>query len=328
MDNEIKGEGNSINYTFRMHDPRVGRFFARDPLEKSYPWNSPYAFSENRVIDGIELEGLEWKPVNGKKEFIGLNDFDNIKDYVWVGYTYEYRTSGNQWIPILPPDISDIVEVRKVAAAGSVSKGFTYNGSVRKTFTVDSDGSPLTKEESYDNIRTWDSTTDTRLATLDDSFRNIAKETILRANDQQDIKLRVTQALRTDEEQNNLYAQGRTQAQLNRVGLNNVTARPDLPRVTNARGGQSLHNFGVAIDVVPIVNGVANWNTNWSIIGDIGKRSGASWGGDWTSFIDNPHFDSGQTLQELNNQRNTVNFNFNNNENQRNVGPLQESGNF
>jgi RHS repeat-associated protein len=58
-DDEIKGEGNSMNFTYRMHDPRVGRFFARDPLEKSYPWNSPYAFSENRVIDGIELEGLE-----------------------------------------------------------------------------------------------------------------------------------------------------------------------------------------------------------------------------------------------------------------------------
>lgn len=58
-DPEIKGEGNSINYKFRMHDPRLGRFFAVDPLEKSYPWNSPYAFSENRVIDAIELEGLE-----------------------------------------------------------------------------------------------------------------------------------------------------------------------------------------------------------------------------------------------------------------------------
>lgn len=34
-------------------------FFATDPLEKNYPWNSPYAFSENRVIDGIELEGAE-----------------------------------------------------------------------------------------------------------------------------------------------------------------------------------------------------------------------------------------------------------------------------
>ena len=42
-----------------MHDPRVGRFFATDPLEKKYPFYSPYAFSGNRVIDAVELEGLE-----------------------------------------------------------------------------------------------------------------------------------------------------------------------------------------------------------------------------------------------------------------------------
>ncbi|MCD9567117.1 RHS repeat domain-containing protein [Tenacibaculum maritimum] len=58
-DDEIKGEGNSINYKYRMHDPRVGRFFAVDPMFHDYLWNSPYAFSENRVIDAKELEGLE-----------------------------------------------------------------------------------------------------------------------------------------------------------------------------------------------------------------------------------------------------------------------------
>jgi RHS repeat-associated protein len=60
-DDEIKGDGNSVNYKYRMHDPRLGRFFAVDPLSDSYPWNSPYAFSENRVLDCIELEGLESK---------------------------------------------------------------------------------------------------------------------------------------------------------------------------------------------------------------------------------------------------------------------------
>jgi RHS repeat-associated protein len=63
-DDEIKGEGNSLNYTFRMHDPRVGRFFAVDPLRAKYPHNSPYAFSENRVMDGIELEGLEYLSIS------------------------------------------------------------------------------------------------------------------------------------------------------------------------------------------------------------------------------------------------------------------------
>ncbi len=75
-DDEIKGEGNSINYKFRMHDPRIGRFFAVDPLAKEYPHNSPYAFSENRVIDGVELEGLErvttkyvWSNEGYKREY-------------------------------------------------------------------------------------------------------------------------------------------------------------------------------------------------------------------------------------------------------------------
>jgi RHS repeat-associated protein len=58
-DDELKGEGNSLNYTFRMHDPRVGRFFAVDPLTKEYPWYTPYSFSGNKPIQFIELEGLE-----------------------------------------------------------------------------------------------------------------------------------------------------------------------------------------------------------------------------------------------------------------------------
>ena len=59
MDNEIKGEGNSINYKFRMHDPRVGRFFAVDPMVHAYPWYTPYQFSGNTPIMSTELEGLE-----------------------------------------------------------------------------------------------------------------------------------------------------------------------------------------------------------------------------------------------------------------------------
>ena len=58
-DDELKGEGNSLNYTFRMHDPRVGRFFAVDPLTSKYPHYTPYSFSGNKVIRFVELEGLE-----------------------------------------------------------------------------------------------------------------------------------------------------------------------------------------------------------------------------------------------------------------------------
>lgn len=58
-DNEVKGRNNSINYKYRVHDPRLGRFFAVDPLAGKYPYNSTYAFSENTIINAVELEGLE-----------------------------------------------------------------------------------------------------------------------------------------------------------------------------------------------------------------------------------------------------------------------------
>ena len=49
------------HYRYRMHDPAIGRFGVLDPLAEDYKHNSPYAFSENQLTQGIELEGLESK---------------------------------------------------------------------------------------------------------------------------------------------------------------------------------------------------------------------------------------------------------------------------
>jgi len=48
------------SFKWRNSDASLGRFFSTDPLSESYVHNSPYAFSENRVIDGMEFEGLEY----------------------------------------------------------------------------------------------------------------------------------------------------------------------------------------------------------------------------------------------------------------------------
>jgi peptidoglycan L-alanyl-D-glutamate endopeptidase CwlK len=98
----------------------------------------------------------------------------------------------------------------------------------------------------------------------------------LNTAEKQGVKLRITSGLRTYAEQNELYAKGRTSS-------GSV--------VTNAKGGQSNHNFGLAFDVVPIVNGKATYNYDWDRIGRIGKSVGLSWGGDWASFKDRPHFE-------------------------------------
>ena len=101
MDNEVKGEGNSINYKYRMHDPRVGRFFATDPLERSYPYYSPYQFSGNRVIDMVELEGLEtgipagdylWWGTWGYINKLRMMAEDGVKDMV------QGHTKSNEYI--------------------------------------------------------------------------------------------------------------------------------------------------------------------------------------------------------------------------------------
>ncbi len=117
-DDEIKGEGNSLNYTYRMHDPRVGRFFARDPLESKFPWNSPYAFSENRVIDGVELEGLEFE--NSKIDFgfkitLSLNKSFNIKTTIYTAVTNDKHSFAVNLINNNSSFITNIAYVPKIS---------------------------------------------------------------------------------------------------------------------------------------------------------------------------------------------------------------------
>jgi peptidoglycan L-alanyl-D-glutamate endopeptidase CwlK len=115
-------------------------------------------------------------------------------------------------------------------------------------------------------------------------------------------RCRFTFTFRTFAEQDALYAQGRT--------------KPGKI-ITNARGGQSYHNYGLAIDIALLVdrdgNGTfetASWDTktdfdgdrksDWQEIVAIFKRYGWEWGGDW-KFFDAPHFQKtfGKSIVEL-----------------------------
>lgn len=85
----------------------------------------------------------------------------------------------------------------------------------------------------------------------------------------------VTQGFRSIEEQNRLYAQGRT-------------APGKI--VTNAKGGQSNHNFGKAVDFAFVVNGEISWDEKlYKKIGVWAREVGLKWGGDWKSIKDKPH---------------------------------------
>jgi len=137
----------------------------------------------------------------------------------------------------------------------------------------------------YSKEKVWDLLTEAKISTLHPKIRDKAREFINKA-EKQGIKLRITSGFRTYAEQDALYAQGRTK-------------KGSI--VTNAKSGQSSHNFGTGIDVVPIVNGSADWHTDWNKIATIGKSVGFSWGGDWKNFKDKPHFEMnfGNTLAQL-----------------------------
>ena len=131
----------------------------------------------------------------------------------------------------------------------------------------------------YTGNKVWDLISERNIEKLHPKVRNKATEFINRVEKELGIKLRVTSTLRTFAEQDKLYAQGRT----TKGGI-----------VTNAKGGESNHNFGTALDVVPIVNGQADWKTTadtWNKIAKVGKSLGFEWGGDWKSFVDKPHFE-------------------------------------
>lgn len=105
------------------------------------------------------------------------------------------------------------------------------------------------------------------------------------------VKMLVTQGLRTFEEQEKLFNQ--------------------RPKVTNARGGQSIHNYGLAFDFCLVQGGRTIWDVakdfdndkipDWMEVVKIFKDAGYKWGGDFKSFKDRPHFEKtfGHSWQQL-----------------------------
>jgi peptidoglycan L-alanyl-D-glutamate endopeptidase CwlK len=131
-------------------------------------------------------------------------------------------------------------------------------------------------DETWLNKKTWDTHTNRRIKKLHPKVKSTFIAFINKAETTLGKQLRITSGLRTIKDQNKLFEQGRT-----RPG--NI--------VTNARGGKSYHNFGLAVDIVEIKNGKALWNNpDWNEIAALGKSLGLEWGGDWVSIKDKPHF--------------------------------------
>lgn len=138
-----------------------------------------------------------------------------------------------------------------------------------------------------DCLDTWDDVTNRRISELHPAVQCPAKNFINIVERELGIKLRVASGYRSFAEQTKLYNQGRT---------------TEGQVVTNAEAGESYHNYGLAIDVVEIKDGEANWDVGmYKKIAPYGKAEGFEWGGDWESFTDFPHFQitGGKSTSEL-----------------------------
>lgn len=99
------------------------------------------------------------------------------------------------------------------------------------------------------------------------------------------VELYVNETLRSYARSDELYAQGRD-------------PKKPGPIVTNAKGGQSPHNFGLAVDVYPMRNGKAIFNFDqdpalmraMERVAVLAKGRGIDWGGNFKSIKDLPHF--------------------------------------
>lgn len=93
---------------------------------------------------------------------------------------------------------------------------------------------------------------------------------------------------RSTEEQDMLYAQGRD--------------GHSGKRITNAKGGESYHQYGCAADCVPVLGGKPLWEAHimFDRIGLLGQSLGLTWGGNFRS-VDKPHFEitGGLTTSEM-----------------------------
>ncbi|MFS0765621.1 peptidoglycan-binding protein [Peribacillus phoenicis] len=114
------------------------------------------------------------------------------------------------------------------------------------------------------------------------------------------ITVQISEGYRSLEEQAALYGQGRVYS-YNGKNYSNLAK----PIVTNAKPGQSYHNYGLAIDffIVSDDGRRAIWtvNSKWQRVAAIGKDLGFKWGGDWSSFKDYPHLEmtSGLSYTQL-----------------------------
>lgn len=293
---EFLADFNLYNMNGRLYDPVVGRFLSPDPFiqEPSFSQSyNRYSYCLNNPLKFTDYSGEKWNWNN-------LNPFYHFQNFMqWVNdktpglrqnmvnarvpdFGVNYNTTfGTGFSVGNNPAYYPFYENKIVKGQQGISNqlaGFSGLGANSGSPRF-ADGSLLLRE------MTWDPVTNIRIGTLD-SRLIIPVTDFINSAQSQGVNLRITQGFRSIAQQDALYNQGRT---------------TPGKIVTNAKGGQSYHNYGLAFDVVIMQNGRAVWDRIPNDIGALGVSYGFEWGGNWRTFKDYPHFQMtfGQSVLDL-----------------------------
>ena len=260
---ELDEETGMYYYEARYYQPPT--FTSRDVLFEEKPWLTPYHYCSNNPVVRMDPSGMmDGDYYDNKGNYLGTDGVNDNKVYrLTKKWRPKYSNTNVNWGGTLAE--KHYTELQKKS---------DYLGVARDVF------------------KTGDDVTDKRILKLHPAIRMLATDFINELNEKYEGDfIRIADGFRTYQEQDALYAKGRTAAG---------------SIVSNAKGGESNHNFGLAFDIVGIKDGKLDYDLDWNLISSIGKAKSFSWGGDWKELKDKPHFenmfgfslDSLQTLQK------------------------------
>jgi RHS repeat-associated protein len=252
------------NFELRMYDLMIGRWISKDPAGQ---FATPYERMGNNPVSGTDPTGGE---ADWYRDFFGslvADVGDNEKTLslylnIGLGDASNIISNYSNW------DFGNSGGISSDGIAGHILSGGLDNLNVLP--------SPMNVGvASFSQAITGDPLNDSRILNLDPRIQGLVTSFLNDVSGTLGKRLRITQGYRSIAEQDALYAKGRTS---------------DGAVVTNAKGGTSYHNYGLAVDLALINKTVLVNEIIPSDIVNLALKHGFEWGGNFKSIKDYPHF--------------------------------------
>jgi RHS repeat-associated protein len=191
QDNEVKGQGNSLDFGARIYDSRLGRWMSTDPLAKKFSSWSPYNYCLSSPITLVDPDGKQpikpgAKNVKALMKLLRENDVKNIQDALNVFHAASFQqehdfldgggteewiyiyTKGAGWIDVFHflnagvygAELGDLVELYQWTTESPSAYSYedlesNKQGALFTKYNRDSEGKELEGEEFLVALESW-----------------------------------------------------------------------------------------------------------------------------------------------------------------------------